>query len=89
MLINASNMYRPGDSKSFYEYKENHAGEATIIGYKEGENKYYGILGKYHCKIPENGKKHLFYKYSKLFLHQFRNLFSPNTHAISFDKNHF
>ena len=57
MLINASNMYRPGDSKSFYEYKENHAGEATIIGYKEGENKYYGILGKYHCKIPENGKK--------------------------------
>ena len=57
MLINASNMYRPGESKSFYEYKEDHAGEATIIGYKEGENKYYGILGKYQCKIPENGKK--------------------------------
>ncbi len=57
MLISSTNMYRPGEQKSFYEYKEDHEGEAKIIGYKEGENRYYGILGKYHCQIPGNGKK--------------------------------
>lgn len=55
MLMKMGSMYEPRTVSHFLQYNKEINGEAKIIGYKEGENKYYTHLGKYKCKTI-NGK---------------------------------
>ena len=56
MLKDASKEYFTGRSASLLKVKEVDDAEAVVIGYKEGQGKYQGMVGSLHVRI-ENGKE--------------------------------
>jgi DNA ligase 1 len=56
MLKDASKEYFVGRSASLLKVKEADDAEAVVIGYKEGQGKYQGLVGSLHVRL-ENGEE--------------------------------